>query len=268
VDRLPSLADLRRRYVIEERPLPAELEARLRKDARPGAKALLGAIEKRRSKNRSEGQRLRWMLRYESELWTNGVVRVAGVDEVGMSPLAGPVVAAAVILPVGWRFPGVDDSKKLDEPTRDRLAPEIKRAAIGFGIGVVGHQEIDRINIYQAGLLAMRRAIWALPTPCVPEFILIDARKLRDIDVPQRAIIHGDELSLSIAAASIVAKTFRDAKMIAYDQEYPGYGFARHKGYGVREHYDAIDRLGVLPIHRRSFGPVQRAIEARGHRSS
>lgn len=254
----PTLAELRRRHVDAERPLPQELEAALREDPRPGARALLAAIDRRRRQNRAEGQRLRQMLRFEQEIWATGITRIAGVDEAGMSPLAGPVVAGAVILPVGFRLAGVDDSKKLDARERARLAPEIKASAVAWGVGVVSHEEIDRLNIYRAGLLALRRAVEALEPP--PEHLLIDARKLKELSIPQRSIVRGDSLSLSIAAASIIAKTTRDAMMVELDSRYPGYGFAKHKGYPVAEHVEALTRLGVCAIHRRSFAPVRRVL--------
>lgn len=252
------LPEIRRRYVDEGRPLPGDIEAALRADPRAAAKAILAAVEKRRHANRSEGQRLRHLFRFEQELWATGVTRIAGVDEAGMSPLAGPVVAGAVILPVGWRLSGVDDSKKLDAAEREHLVVEIKANAVAWGVGIVSHEEIDRINIYRAGLLAMKRAVEALAH--VPEHLFIDARRLADVAIPQKSIVHGDELSFSIAAASIIAKTSRDAMMIALDQEYPGYGFARHKGYPVPEHYAALEKLGACSVHRRSFGPVRRAL--------
>lgn len=253
-----TLAELRQRYVDEGRPLPQDLEVELRGDGRPGARALLAAIDKRRHANRAEGQRLRHMLRFEQEVWATGITRIAGVDEAGMSPLAGPVVAGAVILPRDFRLAGVDDSKKLDARERARLVPEIKARAIAWAVGIVSPEEIDRINIYRAGLLALRRAVEALSP--VPEHLLIDARKLKELAIPQRAIIHGDALSLSIAAASIVAKTTRDAIMEHLDREHPGFGFAKHKGYPVAEHVAAINRLGVCAVHRRSFAPVRRAL--------
>jgi ribonuclease HII len=253
-----ALPDLRRRYVEEGRALPQDVEAALRADPRAAAKAILAAVEKRRRANRAEGQRLRHLFRFEQELWSTGITRIAGVDEAGMSPLAGPVVAAAVILPVGWRHVGVDDSKKLDAEERASLAIIIKANAVAFGVGVVSHEEIDRINIYHAGLLAMKRAVEALTA--VPEHLFIDARKLADVPIPQKSIVHGDALSFSIAAASIIAKTSRDAMMVELDQQHPGYGFAKHKGYPVPEHYSALDRLGACPIHRRSFSPVRKAL--------
>ncbi|WP_373045952.1 ribonuclease HII [Vulgatibacter sp.] len=256
--RPPSLAELRKRYVDEARPLPQVLEQALRNDVRAGAKALLAAIDKRRHAHRAEGQRLRHMLRYEQAFYADGITLVAGVDEAGMSPLAGPVVAAAVILPVNARIAEVDDSKKLDAPTRERLAAEIKAKAVCWGVGLVEPAEIDSVNIYRAGLLAMRRAVEAL-APC-PEALLIDARRLKELPIRQEAIIKGDAKSLSIAAASIIAKTTRDARMAAYDTEFPGYGFARHKGYPVKEHYEALEKLGACAIHRRSFAPVRKVL--------
>jgi ribonuclease HII len=257
-DKLPPLTELRERYVDRGRPLPQQLEARLREDRRPGAKALLAAVEKRRRENRSEGQRLRHLFKFEQEIWERGITKIAGVDEAGMSPLAGPVVAGAVILPVGWRHVGVDDSKKLDAKERARLVVEIKARAVAWAVGIVEPAEIDAINIYRAGLLAMRRAVEGLAV--APEHLLIDARKLKEIPIPQKAIIHGDALSFSIAAASIVAKTTRDAIMEGLDRAHPGYGFAKHKGYPVAEHYDALSRLGACAVHRRSFRPVRIAL--------
>ena len=250
-----TLADIRRDYVIKGRGLDAETEAALKADPRAGAKAILDAIARRRAENRSEGQRLRKLLQFENALWGAGVLHVAGVDEAGMSPLAGPVAAAAVIFGPGSRIPGVDDSKKLDAETRDKLAVEIKRRAVAWSVAFAEVEEIDRVNIYWAGLLAMRRAVEALfPTP---QHILIDARRLKDLTTPQQAIVKGDSKSLTIAAASILAKTARDALMCKLDAEHPGYGFSKHKGYPVREHLAALERLGAAPVHRRSFAPVR-----------
>ncbi len=252
-----SLTELRERYVVKGRPLPRDVERRLRGDDRRGARAILRAIDKRRKKNRAEGQRLRRMLRYEKALWGDGVEAIAGVDEVGMSPLAGPVVAAAVVLPVGYRIREVNDSKKLDRETRERLAEVLRGDAVAWAIGRAEPEEIDRINIYHAGLLAMRRAVEGLGTPA--EHLLVDARKV-DVAVPQTRIIHGDAESFSIAAASIIAKVHRDGLMADLDRVYPGYGFAKHKGYPVEQHYRALGELGATPVHRRSFRPVREAL--------
>jgi ribonuclease HII len=253
-----TLASIRRRFVEGARPLPAAVEAELRADRRAGAQAILAAIEKRRHAHRAEGQRLRKMLRFEQELWATGVVHVAGVDEAGMSPLAGPVCAAAAVLAPGSRIADVDDSKKLDARSRERLAVEIKSTAVAWCVGWASHEEIDDLNIYWAGLLAMRRAVLGLGV--APQHLLLDARLLKDLPIPQQRIVKGDARSLSIAAASILAKTARDAKMRELDATYPGYGFAKHKGYPVKAHFEALARLGACPIHRRSFDPVRVAL--------
>jgi ribonuclease HII len=250
-----ALAQIRRRYLVEGRPLDTAVEAALIADPRPGAKAIVDAVKRRRFENRSEGQRLRKLLRYESALWADGVLHVAGIDEAGMSPLAGPVAAAAVIFAPGSRIPHIDDSKKLNAATRNDLAVEVKKIAVAWHVGFAEVEEIDTINIYWAGLLAMRRAVEGLSLK--PQHLLIDARRLKDLPTPQQAIIRGDGKSLTIAAASILAKTARDALMCRMDAQYPGYGLAQHKGYPVREHLAALKKLGACPIHRRSFAPVR-----------
>jgi ribonuclease HII len=253
-----SLVEMRERYVDRGRPLPASVEAALRADPRAGARAILDAVERRRRANRAEGQRLRNILRFETALWAAGLERVAGIDEAGMSPLAGPVAAAAVILAPGTRIPGVDDCKKLDARERERLAPLIRARAVAWAVAFVEPDEIDALNIYWAGIAAMKRALAGLGA--APQHLLIDARRLKDVDLPQHPIVKGDEKSLSIAAASILAKTARDARMRELDAAYPGYGFAKHKGYPVKAHVDALLSLGPCPIHRRSFAPVRAAL--------
>jgi ribonuclease HII len=249
------LSEIRHRYLVEGRPLDASTESALIADTRAGAKAILEAVARRRFEHRSEGQRLRKLLRYENVLWASGVVHVAGVDEAGMSPLAGPVAAAAVVFARGARIPGIDDSKKLDAQVRDRLAAEIKETAIAWCVGFAEVDEIDSINIYWAGILAMRRAVEGLSSR--PQHLLIDALRIRDLPIPQQSIVKGDSKCLTIAAASILAKTARDALMRNLDAQYPGYGFLRHKGYPVREHLAALRKLGACPVHRRSFAPVR-----------
>ena len=255
---LYSLDVLRQRYVVEKRPLEANIEQVLRADSRAGARAILASIDKRRFENRSEGQRLRKMLRFETPLWESGHQAVAGVDEAGLSPLAGPVAAAAVILKPGTRIVGIDDSKKLDAAAREELAREIKDKAQSWCVAFVEVEEIDAINIYHAGLLAMRRAVEGLP--CPPQHVLVDARTVPGIAMPQNAFNKGDGLNFTIAAASIIAKTSRDAMMEALDREYPGYGLAAHKGYPTAEHRDAVVRLGPSAIHRMSF-PVMHELQ-------
>ena len=201
--------------------------------------------------NRRAGQRLRRLLRRERELWDAGVGRIAGVDEAGMGPLAGPVVAAAVIFPPGAGLRGVHDSKRLTAIQRRRLEREIRGCALAHAVIRVEVPEIDSLNIYRAGLEAMRRAVEGLRLP--PEYVLVDGRKIPGLDVEQEVVIGGDGKCHAIAAASILAKTSRDALMESYDAQYPGYDFASHKGYATSAHRAAIRRLGPSPIHRRSF---------------
>ena len=204
-----------------------------------------------------QGARRRVLLRYERELWARGVTRIAGVDEVGVGPLAGPLVAAAVILPCEVGLRGVDDSKKLVRAQRERLSEQIRACAIAVGLGVVSVEEVDRLNTFWASIEAMRRALAALPVAA--EHVLFDARRIPGLTVPQEPLVKGDRRSYSIAAASIVAKVERDAMMAALDRDFPEYGFARHMGYATQEHLAALDRLGPSPVHRRSFMPVCQA---------
>ncbi|HNV26122.1 MAG TPA: ribonuclease HII [Nitrospira sp.] len=190
------------------------------------------------------------------EARSRGYRHIAGLDEAGRGPLAGPVVAAAVLLPRRCRLPGLNDSKQIVESDRVRLFAEIVRRATGIGIGAATEAEIDRLNILQASLLAMRRALMALPVQ--PDFLLLDAVTLSGLSIPQRPIIKGDGLSFSIAAASIVAKVTRDRLMVEYHRWYPQYNFAEHKGYGTPEHLRLLREHGPCAIHRRSFAPVQR----------
>jgi ribonuclease HII len=253
-----SVCELRARFVDAGRPLPEECEAALEADPRAGAREVLRLVRKRRAENRAEGQRLRHLLKFETELWERGARHVGGVDEAGMAPLAGPVVAGACVLPPDYRPRGIDDSKQLDRRARERLAEDIRRNAVCWAVARAEVEEIDTINIYRAGLLALTRAVRALAT--CPDHVLIDARRLPELGLPQTPIIHGDALSLTIAAASILAKTARDALMAELDLLHPGYGFSRHKGYPTAEHFDALRRLGACPIHRRSFQPVREAL--------
>ena len=179
------------------------------------------------------------------------MARVAGVDEAGRGPLAGPVVAAAVVFPPDAWIDGVNDSKKLTPARRSELYDRILERAVGVGVGVVGHEVIDRINILQASHRAMEEAVAELKPP--PEYLLVDGRGLHEFSVPFLAIVDGDARSFSIAAASIMAKVTRDRLMEKFDTEFPQYGFAHHKGYGTRQHYEALQRFGPCEIHRRSF---------------
>ncbi len=253
-----SVCELRARFLEGGRPLPKECEAALEADPRTGARAVLRLVRKRRAENRAEGQRLRHLLKFETELWAKGVVHVGGVDEAGMAPLAGPVVAGACVLPSDYRPRGIDDSKQLDRKERERLAEDIRRNAVCWAVARAEVEEIDSLNIYRAGLLALTRAVRSLST--TPDHVLVDARRLPELRLPHTPIVHGDALSLTIAAASILAKTARDALMAELDLVHPGYGFSRHKGYPTAEHFEALGRLGACPIHRRSFQPVREAL--------
>src|SRR5262245_13798863 len=204
-----------------------------------------------RAQSRRLARRLAALLTRESELWNSGIERIAGVDEVGVGPLAGPVVAAAVIFPPGVGIRGVDDSKILTVEQRTRAAGSIREKAVAVAVAVVEHDEIDRINIYRASLTAMARALDLLSVR--PQHVLVDARRIPGCDLPQEPIVKGDSLCHAIAAASIIAKTTRDALMQGYDAQFPGYGFADHKGYATAPHREAIRRLGPCAIHRRSF---------------
>jgi ribonuclease HII len=186
-----------------------------------------------------------------------GAMRIAGLDEVGRGPLFGPVVAAAVILAPGCILPGLNDSKKLSEKKRDQLDIEIRANAVAWAIGSVDAETIDRINIRQASLLAMRLAVQQLALS--PDFLLIDGRDTIDWDCPQQAVIQGDGKSFSIAAASVLAKVHRDRLLVELDLEYPGYGLAQHKGYPCPAHKEALERLGPTPLHRKSYQPVVQA---------
>jgi ribonuclease HII len=254
-----SIPELSQLFLERRRPVPKGLLEALEVDRRQGAQQLARRIRGRYRSNRSEGQRLHYLLRFEIELWSQGYGLVAGVDEAGMAPLAGPVVAGAVVLPQNYKLRGLNDSKKiLDPEKRCELAVQIKQDAICWSIGFAEVEEIDKINIYHAGLLAMQRAVQGLTSQ--PEFILVDARRIPNCSVPQRGIIRGDALSASIAAASIIAKTTRDAHMLELDSLYNGYGLASHKGYPTPEHCRALKALGALPIHRRSFARVREVL--------
>lgn len=235
-------------------PLFDELE----KDDRSG---VIQAVAKRKreiQKCLEEDARLEGMLAYEKELYGKGIQLIAGVDEVGRGPLAGPVVAAAVILPQACKISGLNDSKKIPKSKHKKIYEAVLKNAIAVGIGVKDNQVIDQVNIYEATKLAMIEAIGQLDPK--PQHLLIDAMKL-DLPISQTSIIKGDANSLSIAAASIVAKVTRDQMMETYDQEYPGYDFAQNAGYGTAKHLAGLQKLGITPIHRRSFEPIKSICE-------
>jgi len=195
------------------------------------------------------------MWAYEKEARKNGYNSVAGIDEAGRGPLAGPVVAASVILPDTFSVSGIDDSKKISPGKREALFDEIHRHAVAVGVGMVGPEEIDRINILQASLLAMAISVQNLDSE--PDFLMIDGTFPISFDLPQKAVPKGDSLSISIAAASIVAKVTRDRLMEKYAEKYPEFEFSKHKGYPTKAHRQAIAKHGVCPIHRQSFKGVK-----------
>ena len=219
------------------------------------------AIEKRKRAIQAELDevcRLEQMLRYEKELYQAGYRAIAGIDEVGRGPLAGPVVAAAVILPPGCKIKGLNDSKKIPKKKHQEIYQAVLDKALAVGIGLIDNEIIDQVNIYEATKLAMKEALSKLSLK--PDYLLIDAMKL-DIDIPPESIVKGDANSLSIAAASIVAKVTRDKLMADYDKEYPGYDFAQNAGYGTKSHLQGLERHGVTPIHRKTFEPVKSMCE-------
>ena len=235
-------------------PLLTELE----QDSRSGVFQAIAKRKKEIQKRLDEDERLEKMLAYEKELYTQGIQLIAGVDEVGRGPLAGPVVAAAVILPKACKIPGLNDSKKIPKSKHKEIYEAVLQNAIAIGIGIKDNQVIDQVNIYEATKLAMREAIGQLEPQ--PQHLLIDAMRL-DLPISQTSIIKGDANSLSIAAASIVAKVTRDQMMEEFDCEYPGYDFTQNAGYGTANHLAGLHKLGVTPIHRRSFEPVKSMCE-------
>ena len=235
-------------------PLLAELE----QDSRSGVIQAIAKRKRELQKQVDEDLRLEKMLAYEKELYTQGIQLIAGVDEVGRGPLAGPVVAAAVILPEDCKISGLNDSKKIPKSKHKEIYEAVLQNAVAIGIGIKDNHVIDQVNIYEATKLAMMEAIGRLDPQ--PQHLLIDAMKL-DLPISQTSIIKGDANSLSIAAASIVAKVTRDQMMEEFDREYPGYDFAQNAGYGTAKHLAGLDKLGVTPIHRRSFEPVKSMCE-------
>ena len=246
-----SIEEIREQILQGNQPITAHFLNKLGRDPRQGVRKISEFLKKRYEKERAERLRILNMLNFERVLWKSGIRAVAGVDEVGIGPLAGPVVAAAVIFPPGSELAGVDDSKQLEPEQRVKLAAAIRQSATAIGVGLAEVSEIDHLNIYHAALLAMRRAIEALSLK--PEHLLIDARVIPGISIPQNSFNKGDGINFSIAAASIIAKTHRDRLMEELEKKYPGYGFAQHKGYGTSEHQNAIRGLGPCPVHRLSF---------------
>ncbi|MDB8627166.1 ribonuclease HII [Streptococcus parasanguinis] len=254
---MPTIKEVKERLaMIDELDHPLFEELIL--DGRAGVQAAISKRKRELQKQVDEDLRLEKMLAYEKELYAQGIDLIAGVDEVGRGPLAGPVVAAAVILPKACKIPGLNDSKKIPKSKHKEIYEAVFQNAIAIGIGIKDNQVIDQVNIYEATKLAMMEAIGQLEPQ--PQHLLIDAMKL-DLPIPQTSIIKGDANSLSIAAASIVAKVTRDQMMEEFDCEYPGYDFTQNAGYGTANHLAGLDQLGVTPIHRRSFEPVKSMCE-------
>lgn len=245
---LAQLSRIVRQAAYEELP---RLMRILAADPRRGSRSLL--VQARRRWQRERGERVLYQRRfaYERTLWRRGLQVVAGVDEAGRGPLAGPVVAAAVVLAPDVYLPGLKDSKQLDARRRERLYQMILARALAVAVAAAPAARVDRLNIHRAGLAAMARAVGRLPVQ--PEAVLVDGFTIPDLPMPQQAVVGGDNLSNSIAAAAIVAKVHRDRLMLALHRRAPHYGFARHKGYPTREHRQAISRFGPSPHHRRSF---------------
>ena len=254
---MPTIKEVKERLaMIDELDHPLFEELIL--DGRAGVQAAISKRKRELQKQVDEDLRLEKMLAYEKELYTQGIHLIAGVDEVGRGPLAGPVVAAAVILPENCKIPGLNDSKKIPKSKHHAIYQAVLDQALSVGIGIKDNQVIDQVNIYEATKLAMLEAIQELDPR--PQHLLIDAMRL-DLPIPQTSIIKGDANSLSIAAASIVAKVTRDQMMEEFDCEYPGYDFTQNAGYGTANHLAGLDKLGVTPIHRRSFEPVKSMCE-------
>lgn len=200
------------------------------------------------------------LYKYEKELYNKNVNYIGGVDEVGRGPLIGPVVAACVVLPNNFKLEGLTDSKKISEKKRDIFCEYIKENALAYGVGIIGPEKIDEVNIYEATKLAMKEAIQQVRSQICLEHVLIDAMPLQ-LDIPTTSIIKGDAKSISIAAASVVAKVTRDKMMYELDNKYPNYGFGSHKGYPTKKHIEAIKKYGLIDGYRKSYGPVKKIIE-------
>lgn len=223
----------------------------LKVDERKSVKNIAIKLSKKLDKIKAENERLELINTFENEGYEKGYTYIGGIDEAGRGPLAGPVVAAVVVFKQGTKIEGINDSKKLSESKREELFDIIKNEALDYGIGIVQREEIDEYNILNATYMAMKKALNCLKQ--TPDYLLVDAAHVPDIDIEQKSIIKGDSKSISIAAASILAKVTRDHIMYEYDKIYPEYGFESHKGYGTDKHYQAIREHGITPIHRKSF---------------
>lgn len=248
------------REILKKDDVPEEVLQEILSDSRKGVQKLVQAYMKRLEKLSREKLRVESMYEVESSFYKKGMNLIAGIDEVGRGPLAGPVTVAAVILKPHWFAAGLNDSKKVTPVHREELSKKIHEEAVDISIYSLSPEEIDAVNIYEATMMAMYQAVKNLKVQ--PDAVIVDAMPLH-FPFPTVSMIHGDARSASVAAASIVAKVYRDHLMDEYDREYPGYGFAKNKGYGTAEHIHALEELGVTPIHRRSFEPVKSMVLGR-----
>lgn len=248
------------REILQKDDVPEEVLQEILSDSRKGVQKLVQAYMKRLEKLSREKLRVESMYEVESSFYKKGMNLIAGIDEVGRGPLAGPVTVAAVILKPHWFAAGLNDSKKVTPVHREELSKKIHEEAVDISIYSLPPEEIDAVNIYEATMMAMYQAVKNLKVQ--PDAVIVDAMPLH-FPFPTVSMIHGDARSASVAAASIVAKVYRDHLMDEYDREYPGYGFAKNKGYGTAEHIHALEELGVTPIHRRSFEPVKSMVLGR-----
>lgn len=235
----------------DEETIPEQLLTAMKLDSRVGIQELLKKYYRRQETLRKKQEKAEELLKFERKLWAQGYTYLGGVDEAGRGPLAGPVVSACVILPKELIIETIDDSKKLTAAKREDLFGQISKEAVAIGIGIIENNIIDKINIYNATIESMIQAVKACRHQ--PDFLLLDAIRLKDMSLPQYSITKGDSRSQSIAAASIVAKVTRDRMMEGFARLYPMYGFDKHKGYGTKEHINAIQEYGISPIHRKSF---------------
>ena len=235
---------------LEIKDYPKYIEI-LKNDDRKSVKDLSLRLEKKLLDTKKEEERLEKINFYENEGYKKGYLYIGGIDEAGRGPIAGPIIASVVVFKKDTKIHKIDDSKKLSEKKRNELFEIIKNEALDYGIGIVDNNKIDEINILNATILAMKKAVSQLERK--PDYLLIDALNIPNLDINQNAIVKGDSKSISIAGASILAKVTRDNIMYEYDKMYPEYGFKNHKGYGTDEHYDAIRKYGLTPIHRKSF---------------
>ncbi|MFD1850399.1 ribonuclease HII [Oceanobacillus bengalensis] len=247
------------KQLIKDGEVKEEQIEQLKKDERKGVQKIMKSYEKQIQKERELEKNYLEMCVYENKAYNRGAKFVAGIDEAGRGPLAGPVVACAVILPPDFRLIGLNDSKQLNERVREKFYTIIKERALSYGIGIVDSKTIDEINIFEATKLAMRQAVMQLKPQ--PDHLLIDAVELTSLPCTSESIIKGDAKSISIAAASVLAKVTRDHIMREIHNEYPAFDFASNMGYGTKHHMDTLLESGATPYHRKSFAPVRNVIE-------